>query len=405
MSYTFVKIADYYPEAIKSYYKKHSNIRNKSYNEQLNHLMGQAIGWADFFTKNMKKFGINAYEIVANAIPLQKAWAKEHGIKAIGHELIVEQLKTLQPDVVFFQNSFNCSGDWINYIRSELSKVKKIIGWCCIGYSPKDFERLRPFDYLLTCTPGFKHKLNQEGKLTYQLNHAFEESLLAKLINNHYSETNLIFIGSLFQTKGFHNFRLNVIEDLIKQNIQIRIHSKLEESLYWKTFIKQLLWYMVNDSTNIIPKKYLMKFPLVNRILQWQEKPVLRRYPHQIKLSTYPPLFGLEMLRAIAKAKIGFNIHLDSAGQYAGNMRLFEVTGVGTCLLTDHKKNISRLFVPDKEILTYSSVEECIEKAKWLLEHPKERKIIAQAGQARVLKEHTFYHRAKELDSIIRKNL
>jgi spore maturation protein CgeB len=39
------------------------------------------------------------------------------------------------------------------------------------------------------------------------------------------------------------------------------------------------------------------------------------------------------------------------------------------------------------------------------LEHPQEREAIAQAGQARTLKDHTFDQRAIELDYIIRREL
>jgi spore maturation protein CgeB len=86
-------------------------------------------------------------------------------------------------------------------------------------------------------------------------------------------------------------------------------------------------------------------------------------------------------------------------------MRLFEATGVRTCLLTDWKENLSELFEIDREVVTDKSVNECIEKVEWLLENPQERELIAKAGQARILKDHTFAQRAVQLDEIIRKAL
>ena len=86
-------------------------------------------------------------------------------------------------------------------------------------------------------------------------------------------------------------------------------------------------------------------------------------------------------------------------------MRLYEATGVGTCLLTDWKPNLHELFEPDKEVVAYQSPEECVEKIKWLLEHPEERERIAQAGQARTLQKHTFAQRAIQLNEIIQTNL
>ena len=83
-------------------------------------------------------------------------------------------------------------------------------------------------------------------------------------------------------------------------------------------------------------------------------------------------------------------------------MRLFEATGVGTCLLTDWKSNINDLYEADTELATYCSAEECIDKVRYLLEHEKERKAMAEAGQRRTLQDHTIYTRAEQLDNIIR---
>jgi spore maturation protein CgeB len=109
----------------------------------------------------------------------------------------------------------------------------------------------------------------------------------------------------------------------------------------------------------------------------------------------------VEMLKALRMAKIGFNIHIDKAIKDAGNMRIFEVTGVGACLVTDWKENIGELFEPGKEIITFQSVEECVENIKWLIDHPVYREEIAKAGQARCLRDHTYAKRAIELNHII----
>jgi spore maturation protein CgeB len=86
-------------------------------------------------------------------------------------------------------------------------------------------------------------------------------------------------------------------------------------------------------------------------------------------------------------------------------MRLFEATGVGTCLLTDRKSNLASLFEPDREVAVYGSPDECVERARWLLDHPRECREIALAGQRRTLRDHTFARRATVLDSILREEL
>jgi spore maturation protein CgeB len=108
------------------------------------------------------------------------------------------------------------------------------------------------------------------------------------------------------------------------------------------------------------------------------------------------------MFQQLLNTRVVFNHHIDISPVSASNMSLFETTGVGACLLTDWKKNLSGLFEPDKEVLTYRSAEECVEKVNYILEHEDERRSIAAAGQLRTLREHTFDNRAARIDEIIR---
>ncbi|MCL2074720.1 MAG: glycosyltransferase, partial [Marinilabiliaceae bacterium] len=80
---------------------------------------------------------------------------------------------------------------------------------------------------------------------------------------------------------------------------------------------------------------------------------------------------------------------------YSANMRLFETTGVGTCLLTDMKKDIHQYFDIDNEVVTYSSANDCIEKIKYLTNNLVKCHEIAQRGQIRTLSEHNFESRVE----------
>jgi spore maturation protein CgeB len=126
----------------------------------------------------------------------------------------------------------------------------------------------------------------------------------------------------------------------------------------------------------------------------WPVSPRLK--PHLRKAR-----FGLEMYRTLAESRVTLNIHADSSPTHASNMRLFETTGVGSCLLTDWKSNLTELFEPDKEIIVYRSAGECIDKACWLLDHPQDCRQVAAAGQKRTLRDHTFAARAPQFDEII----
>jgi hypothetical protein len=111
--------------------------------------------------------------------------------------------------------------------------------------------------------------------------------------------------------------------------------------------------------------------------------------------------FGLEYYFIISKSKIVINHHGDIL-PWAHNLRLFETTGIGSFLITDNLPNISELFLPKKEIETFSDIQECIRKIKFYLENEDKRKEIAKSGQMRTLKEHTYEKRTKEYKRIIR---
>ncbi len=80
---------------------------------------------------------------------------------------------------------------------------------------------------------------------------------------------------------------------------------------------------------------------------------------------------------------------------------MFQATGVGTCLVTERGSNLADLFEPDTEVVTYDSVDECVEKVNYLLEHDEERKVIAENGRRRTLRDHSARGRHAEIDSII----
>jgi spore maturation protein CgeB len=110
------------------------------------------------------------------------------------------------------------------------------------------------------------------------------------------------------------------------------------------------------------------------------------------------------MYRALQRSLVTFNSHVPTS-RIARNMRLFEATGVGACLITDWRENMNDLFADGTEIVTYRSKEECLEKLRWLIAHPEETRQIAASGQRRCLSDHTYRSRAAILDEIITRQL
>jgi spore maturation protein CgeB len=79
------------------------------------------------------------------------------------------------------------------------------------------------------------------------------------------------------------------------------------------------------------------------------------------------------------------------------HLREFEAPMCGALYCTGYLDELAEHFELDKEILTYRSQYELLEKARYYLAHPEEAERIRQAGRARALRDHTYHRRFQSL--------
>jgi spore maturation protein CgeB len=118
------------------------------------------------------------------------------------------------------------------------------------------------------------------------------------------------------------------------------------------------------------------------------------RYHAELAYYTETPLF-------YPLAEINFNA---TSRQMKGavNQRVFDVPACGAFLLTDAQPQFEALFVPGVEAAVYSHPDEIAELVRFYLDHPGERRKIADKGRRRVLAEHTYVKRLGKLLDIMR---
>jgi len=195
MNYRFVKVTSFYRNFLRYFYSTNSQLSDKSYTEQYNKLMEEAFGWSNYYQLHLNNLGNEAFEIIVNADHLQSAWAEEHNLVVTGEELLLEQFKFYKPEVVFFQDSFSFSPSFLKHLKKNVPSVKKIIGWCCSPFTDQQLETYKLFDFVCACSPKFIEVFNKAGIKSFRLNHAFEPSLIRKIIvKNNYPESDFIFI-------------------------------------------------------------------------------------------------------------------------------------------------------------------------------------------------------------------
>ena len=104
------------------------------------------------------------------------------------------------------------------------------------------------------------------------------------------------------------------------------------------------------------------------------------------------------------RSKINLNItRWSHTNIYASSTsRPFELAAYGACIVSQPYNGIEEWFEIGKELFVVNSEDEAIEMYRWLLDDKEEREKVGGKARERVLKEHTFQHRAKELVDVLR---
>lgn len=344
-----------YPAFLRTHYASNVDLAGRSYREQWQALMGTFFGTADAYSHHLAALGHEAHEVVANCEPLQQAWAREHGLETAGGDaVLIAQARDYEPDVVYVQNLSYPS----DHVLAELRRSARLVVGQIASEAPRA-QRLRAFDLLITSFPHFVGRFRELGVDAEYLRIGFDSRVLARL-EAESAPTEIhgaVFVGALNRTQ---HRRANAVLARAARRAQID---------FW------------GYGARTWPP--------------WS--PVRRRY--------HGEAWGIEMYRILRGARIALNRHIGVAAGNANNMRLYEATGVGTMLVTDERRNLGELFEPGREVVTYASEGDLVERIHHYLAHEDERRMIAQAGQARTLRDHGYDVRMHELSDILEARL
>jgi spore maturation protein CgeB len=123
------------------------------------------------------------------------------------------------------------------------------------------------------------------------------------------------------------------------------------------------------------------------------------------RAKTVPKLEFSAWRRYCWRSKIALNITRDSHSLVPGtsSSRPFELASMGCCVVSSPYPSLGEWFRIGKEILIVENAKEAVETYKWLLSDEETRMQISESARQRVLREHTFRHRARELLEVLNK--
>ncbi|MBN1405244.1 MAG: glycosyltransferase family 1 protein [Candidatus Omnitrophica bacterium] len=365
---------------LDNFYKKYPSVRSLPFEEQRERMLSDHYFWDADLSIYMKRQGIRTEYIIANAEFLQKKWAEENNFTLYSkadwcNEVAIEQIKRFRPDILWVSSIFEFFG---GFLKTVSPYYKKAVTWIsCPIPENLDFFGIST---LITSQPHiFKGKWHL-FKDVIVTKPGFSADIL-KEIGAVKKKYDIVFVGSL--SLFFQSRRAVTLAYLIENGINLDMFISLYEQPFQAKYNK-----LREAAAHIIryhdwrKGKNTLREAFLETDYHRNVKRIWRRRKGAV--------FGLDMYRTLAASRLALNIHGDISSNYAGNARMFEATGVGACLLTENAENITELFTPGEEIITYNTKEELLDIIKAMLRQQDKIEKIAQAGQKRTLKDHTI---------------
>ncbi|TSC75467.1 MAG: hypothetical protein G01um101430_309 [Parcubacteria group bacterium Gr01-1014_30] len=382
---SFLFIDHVYPPAL-DYFNLNDDTKS-NYEATKRKISQQILNRGSLLAVNFQKLGYRADSIILSCEPLQKKWAREHGIgitslpvphiarksyfvrsifskfpkmyyflkglaekKSFNFQILLAQIQDFKPAVLFILDFHQFTPDFLETARKYVGKIAAFVN--APIYAPA--ELFKSYDILFSPFPHYVEMFQKMGISSAYLPFSFEPIILEEIGKKERIE-DCVFIGGL--SRGMD--KISFLEELSRK-------------------INVKFWGYMNPT---LPS----------------DSPILSTYKGQA--------WGIDVLKILAKSKIVVNRHVQKhenfSSKYADNVRLYESTGMGALLITDWKENLGELFEIGKEVETYRTSEEAAEKVKYYLSHEREREKIAKAGQARTLQDHTYEQRAKKIMEIL----
>jgi spore maturation protein CgeB len=358
----------YYPAFLAGHYDACRGLDRCPYEEQRRALLARRFGTSDVYSHHLRKVGHEATEIIANCVPLQVTWVREHGEhsrllraarkflpgparnlarRRLLREIALAQVKAFDPEILYVQDLWFLKTRDLDRLREQ---KRVVVGQIASGLPPE--QVLRRYDLLLSSFPHFVDDFRRRGLQSEYFKIGFDERVLDQVRPTEERRYEVTFVGGL--DPELHGARMRLLE---------RLAGEVELSA-WGYGAEKLA----------------------------ADSPVRRAYRGQA--------WGLEMYEVLARSRITLNRHIELANGYANNMRLYEATGMGAMLMTEEAANLGELFEPGREVSTYAN-DDVVAKVRHYLAHEDERRAIASAGKARTLREHTYGERIRELAGIL----
>jgi spore maturation protein CgeB len=433
-NYRILNITGTVPHQVMEDYYIINNLQELSYEEVIQKFRENGMIIPASWSLCMSELGNEVLDIIVDLPLIQEHWLRENELtidddnntNERNTKIIYYQIKSFQPDVIYLRACY-LKLPIVKELKREFPFIKVITGFH--GDYLRDYKNIRSLDFVFTTNSEYTSLCRSSGLRAYTNHDTFDVFLdnisrSTRVTNDdtyefifagdtgyqdakhlqRYKNINAIMAKTdltCFDTKAVRSKPkfINTLRDNLKI-LLVKQVSCINEDLLNKVknyvSTKDISSKLLNLIESSINKKYGVYEPSV---FPYKVEPLIELYPSRYKNGFIEDYYNL-----LRGAKVVFNAHRDEPADYA-NIRTFEVTGVGSCLMTDKPEKVKEFFIPDDEIISYTSPEECIEKLKYLLEHDSYRNNISKKGQEKTLKNYTTMNQCEKMHDVIVKQI
>lgn len=362
----FLKLSFYYDQYL-DYFYKNNDVNHLNYNQHQATLFEDRFGWSDSFKDQFeKKNDIEVQEIVVNDYKLQKKWIDENSKYFFNNDWKIEYLKKqiefYKPNIIFINNP-GLDKSYYEMLKSYKIKLITYDGICSHNKNLINYS-----DLIISCLKSTCNFYSKNKKKVFYMPHGFDKRIIQKLKVKEI-KSGALFVGNIRSVN--HSKRVDLLN---------RVLSKTDLDIWIGDEKRRNFKNNFNELFKI--KKFMLNIRKFNHLLK------IKKIFKKNKGSIY----GIKMYNLLNQSNLILNNHIDHTQDEMANIRSFESTGVGSCLVTDYKKNYSEFFSED-EIVLYRNNKEAAEKINYLLKNPKFAKNIAIKGMKKVHAKHLLQHR------------
>ncbi|MEZ4701589.1 MAG: TylF/MycF/NovP-related O-methyltransferase [Rhodothermales bacterium] len=365
----------FYPEATEQLYRAHPELKSAPYDVQIKAVLDDGVAASHIFTPYLAGLGYEAQFVVADNPYAQAQWLREHVTERAPidqnswvKEIVRKQVAHYRPDIFYTANPvlFDTA-----FIASLPYRPRLVAGWRAADIDAR--HDWSGYDLILSGLPLLLDAVREGGARASAFFFPGIPQMVAEDARGAKHALDVMFSGSW--TTQQHETRNRMLERVAEA-------SKGEMPFSFALYTDP------------------GRLPVPATLQPFVQNPVFGRAMHR----------ALGQARIVLDARADHSLRSDAGRRDLGgadtvNMRLFEATGAGAFLLTQHLPDLHRYFEPGREIETYRDHDELIEKIRYYLAHPDEREAIARRGQERCLRDYAMPERARVFDRLMRAHI